>query len=199
MSDVVNTEEIRRFFDGLAATWESPQSEAGVRDRIVELIELPEAAVIADIGCGKGVMFPHLLRTNPAQLLAVELSGEMLAQAQKEHADPRIAYCPGDLLSLELPPVDAAVIFNAYPHFLDKPALARRLARLVKPGGKAVIAHSRSKELINGRHRSTLAFTLSVPLQEPAREAAEFAPYFEADTLIDTDEMYFIRLIRTAD
>ncbi len=49
-----------------------------VRDEIVRRSALSENRIILDAGCGKGVMVPHLLSTNPSRLLELDLSDEMI-------------------------------------------------------------------------------------------------------------------------
>ncbi len=188
--------EMAAFFDSLAPQWENDPAESGVRERLVAMMKLPPGGVAADIGCGKGVMLEHLLATGPTAIIAVDISDEMLKAARELCGDSRVTFCHGDFLQAALPVLDAAVLFNAYPHFLDKPALAAKLARAVRPGGIAVIAHSHGRAWINGLHRSGGAAALSVALEDARTEAGRFAPYFKPDALIDSDEVYFIRMTR---
>jgi len=153
-------------------------------------------SVIADIGCGKGVMFEHLLQTNPAKIIAVDISGEMLRLAKDLFSDSRIEYVNDDFLDASLPMLDAAVIFNAYPHFLDKAALAKKLAQTIKRNGTVIIAHSRGKSKINGVHHGESVSRLSVPLESGEIEASKFLRFFVPDMIVDDDEIYFIKMSR---
>ena len=188
--------EMRKFFDKLAGGWEADPAEFDVRETLVEMMRIPGGSTIADIACGRGVMIPHLLKTDPARIIGIDLSGEMIKYAREQHTDERVEFICADLLDASLPPLDAAVIFNSYPHFLDKSSLRVKLAEVVKPGGILIIAHSVSKEHINSRHKSPETSSLSVPLRTARDEAAEFMPEFSPDVCIDTDTQYFIRLIR---
>jgi len=191
-----NNTKMREFFDELAPEWAPPDEEYDVRDRIVAMMQPGKNSLIADIGSGRGVMFPHLLKSEPRSLVSVELSSEMVRLAMDEHRDPRITFLNCDILEADLPEVDAALIFNAYPHFLDKRALGAKLAAHIKPGGIFVIAHSRSRETINGGHTGERVSWLSAPLREAETEAAEFSDWFWLDTYVDSNEIYFIRLLR---
>ena len=184
------------FFDRLAPNWDNDIARYHIREHIISLADLPSGIVIADIGCGTGVMFEHLLKVNPSKIIAIDLSREMINIAKKSFSDSRITYINGDIIEASLPPLDAAILFNAYPHFLDKPALVKKLATTIKPDGILVIAHSMSKDLINGVHDGEVVSTLSMPLEEADSEATRFDEFFLADTLIDNDEFYFIRLVR---
>lgn len=192
-----NSDKMREFFDRAAPGWNNLPEEAATRDALMEKMAIPTGSVIADIGCGQGVFFPHLLKAGPKAIIGVDLSGEMLRYAREKYPDGRIRLIQGDILEAALPRLDAAVLYNCYPHLLDKAALARRLAELVRPGGIAVIAHGAGKAVINAHHREGLPFTLSVPLEEPETEAEKFAPWFRADRMEDEEGWYLLRMVRT--
>lgn len=189
-------QEMAAFFDALAPAWDHAPAEYETREKLVSLMGLSQNSVIADIGCGKGVLFEHLLKTNPAKIIAVDVSGEMIRLAKELYSDHRLEYVHGDFLDIALPMLDAAVFFNAYPHFADKEALVEKLSGILKKGGTIIIAHSLSKERINGRHASEGVSELSAPLENAEVEADKFQTFFSTDTLIDNDEMYFIRMTR---
>ena len=189
-------QDMAAYFDRLAPEWDNAPSEFDTREKLISLMELQPNSVIADIGCGKGVMFQHLLKTGPAKLLAVDISGEMLRSAQRLCGDGRVEYINDDFLDASLPLLDAAVIFNAYPHFLDKEALQEKLAQVLRKDDVLIIAHSVGKAEINGTHRGGSASNLSVPLEDAESEAGKFQQFFSPEILIDSDEMYFIKMIR---
>ncbi len=187
---------VRAYFDKMAANWENNPQEYGVREHLVSLMELPENGLILDIGCGRGVMTPHLLKAKPAHLIGVDLSGEMIRLAREEFSGQPVEFVQGDILEMDFPPADAAVIYNAYPHFMDKGALKRAMARLVKPGGSLIVAHGAGKMVINGRHHGPQVTPISIPLRRAIEEAAVFLPEFEPIVTIDRSEYYFIRMRR---
>lgn len=188
--------EIASYFDQLAPSWDNNASEYSVRDQLVSMMRLPSGGVIADIGCGQGVLFAHLFRTNPAKIIAVDISGEMLRGAKQLFDDDRIEYIHNDFLAAQLPTFDAAILFNSYPHFLDKNALTSKCAQVIKKNGILIIAHSQSKAKINRRHTGGSMSALSVPLKDAETEAHRFLPFFEPDVLIDNKKFYFIRMLR---
>ena len=188
--------EIALFFDKLAPEWDNTPAEFDVREKLTSMMGLLPGSVIADIGCGKGVMFEHLLKTNPEKIIAVDISSEMLRSAQADFCDERIEYINDDFLDAALPALDVVIIFNSYPHFLNKKMLAEKAAQVIKKGGTMIIAHSRNKVKINGVHRDGNVFKLSVPLEDAAVEADKFSPFFAPDVLIDSEEIYFIKMLR---
>ena len=188
--------EMASFFDELAPEWDNAPSGYDLRDKLTSMMGISSNSVIADIGCGKGVMFEHLLKTKPAKIIAVDVSGEMIRMAKELHSDDRIEYINGDFLDAPIPALDAAVFFNSYPHFLDKEGLADKLALTLKKSGIMIIAHSSSKAKINGAHSGDSVSKLSVPLESAEAEARKFQNHFTIDTLIDNDEIYFVKMIR---
>ena len=60
-----NSDNMREFFDRAAPGWDNLPEEAATRDALMEKMAIPTGSVIADIGCGQGVFFPHLLKTAP--------------------------------------------------------------------------------------------------------------------------------------
>jgi len=189
-------QDMAAFFDELAPTWDDAPTEYETREKLVALMELTQNGVIADIGCGRGVLFEHLLKTNPAKIIAVDVSGEMIRLAAEQHNDPRLAYVHGDFLDILLPMLDAAIFFNSYPHFLGKEALAEKLSRTLKKGGALVIAHSHGRAKINERHIGESVSKFSTSLENAEVEAHKFQTFFTTDTLIDSDEIYFVKMIR---
>ena len=192
-----NNARMREFFDRLAPSWDNRAAEGGVRQRIVDMSAIPENSLIADIGCGRGVMFSHLLSTKPRGIIAVDISGEMLSYAKASVTDERIMYIRGDALAAFLPPLlDAVMMFNSYPHFTDKKALAEKLTAIVRPGGFVIIAHSCGRDKINVVHKGNGAVNLSVPLRPAEEEASGFAPHFIAEKAAEAGSFYFIKLKR---
>ena len=188
--------DMANYFDRLAPDWANDPSGYGTREKITSMMNLPPGGVIADIGCGKGVMFEHLLKTNPSKIFAVDVSSEMLRFAANLIHDDRIELINDDFLDIDLPRLDAAVFFNAYPHFMDKNALAEKLAETVKRNGKIIIAHNNGKLKINSRHMGQDTLKLSMPLENAEAEAAKFQRFFSLDGQIDKDDIYFIKMTR---
>ena len=184
------------FFDNLAANWDLCPQEYETREKITALAGFLPGSTLADIGCGRGVMFEHLLKTDPKEIFAVDVSGEMMKYAQASYQDSRLTFRNEDFLQAQLPLLDGAIIYNAYPHFLDKPALAQKLAQQIRPGGIFVIAHGRGRAIINGTHRGKTVSPLSTPLEAAETEAQKFTSAFSLTKYIDNDDFYFIKLLR---
>jgi arsenite methyltransferase len=112
----------------------------------IEAIELTGPSVAADLGFGGGIGLRLLLdRPEVSEVVGVDFAPDMLASARKRFADEvaagRLRLESGSLTDLPLPDssLDGAITVNTV-YFLDDlaPAL-RELARVLSPGGRAVI------------------------------------------------------------
>lgn len=193
-----NCNTIKHFFNRLAPDWIDEEEFAPVREEIVRRSALCEHCIILDVGCGRGVMVPHLLKTNPSLLLELDLSDEMIRlNRQRWEDDARISFLCDDILTAALPAPDVVFIFNAYPHLLDKRALAKRLFNLLPPQGTVVIAHSRGKDFINHiHHDSSTCEMISIPLKSPLEEYTPFDRYFSLADWEDSKRLYYMKLTR---
>ncbi len=192
----IMNQDMEAFFDQLAPNWDPAPDKYELREELAARMNISPNSVIADIGCGTGVMFEHLLKTDPAKIIAVDISGEMLRSAKARFGDSRIEYIHDNFLNAALPLSDAVIFFNSYPHFQDKSAVAKKAAQVLKIGGALIIAHSMSKSEINNRHKGESVSKLSVTLESAEVEADKFKPFFTLDSLIDNERMYFIKMVR---
>ena len=97
--------------------------------------------VVADLACGAGDL---TLRLAPrvARVVAIDASPEMLAAAERRtRAFTNVELHRADLASLPLPDgsCDAALLLLALTHVADPAAAVSEMARVLKPGGRAVI------------------------------------------------------------
>jgi ubiquinone/menaquinone biosynthesis C-methylase UbiE len=136
---------MRSFFDRMAATWDE-RTEAGSATHMAPLAAAllhvrpePERALDIGTGLGDGALliareFPH------ARVRGVDISEEMIRRAQNRIGlDPegRVAFKVADAASLpfEDESFDLVAQLNMPPFFAE-------MARVLRPGGHAVIAAS---------------------------------------------------------
>ncbi|HET9016530.1 MAG TPA: methyltransferase domain-containing protein, partial [Thermomicrobiaceae bacterium] len=122
--------DARRYDEGFAFIWERGADLLGL------LAPRPGERVV-DLGCGTG----HLTRAIAdagADVLGIDASPEMVAQARRNYPDLRFAV--GDARDLRLDaPVDA-VFSNAVLHWVPEPErVAASLSRALVPGGRLVL------------------------------------------------------------
>lgn len=191
-----STDAIKDFFDRLAPAWEEDIELAPIREEITKRASFPENCRIADIGCGTGIMVPHLMGSRPKQIIELDLSEEMMRlNRERWGTEPGITFICSDVVTAALPILDATVIFNAYPHFLDKEALAGKLSSTLRTKGTLIIAHSRGRASINGIHRDNgPCERISIPLKTPPEEYESFRRYFSLEDWEDSSRLYFMKL-----
>ena len=126
-------------------------------DRLFSLVEVPPDGCVLDVGCGSGVLVPHVLRRLSAagRLIEVDFAEKMIEENRRLHADERITFLTADVMKLDLDPnsIDLVLCFACFPHFEKKAEAVEALARVLKSGGKLAIAHFDSSEDLNAHHR----------------------------------------------
>lgn len=183
----------KEYFDSVANKWDTMCHHNSQKiSAILTLANIKKNSRILDIATGTGVLIPHLLKTEPAEVIAIDLSELMIAQAQKNHTDQRIQFEAANFYEFDQTGFDFAIAYSAYPHFLDKEGFVRHLAESLNPQGRFMIAHSESKETINGRHSGDQVRKVSASLKDATSESNYFKLAFDIDMLVDTDEMYII-------
>ncbi|WDP90154.1 MAG: methyltransferase domain-containing protein [Desulfobacter sp.] len=112
---------------------------------------------ILDLGCGSGVMVPYLLeRLGPEGRLAeMDYAREMIDANRALHRDGRISFECTHVMDMPFGAAafDRVICFACFPHFQDQAGAVERIAKVLKPGGRLVIAHLMSSQEIAGHHR----------------------------------------------
>jgi len=185
---------MQEFFDGYAPHWDDGfDPDLPARSMIVELSGLRPGERVLDIACGTGAMFREILKKQPGRLVGLDLSPEMLKRAREKYGNrPEVELVCGDLLSYNNEEdFDRAILYNAYPHFLDRPALLKKVAALLKPGGRFTLAHSMGREALN-RHHANIPAGIARDLEGAEEEASLWTEYFRVDGKLDLPDFYLI-------
>ncbi len=189
---VLDINEVARFFDGLAPTWDDHgEPDASRLDRILDALGDVEGAHVLDIACGTGVLEPYLLGRGVGRVTGVDLSEGMLQVARARDLSEKVEFLVADATVAELPACDACIVFNALPHFADPGALFANVAASLAPEGVLVVAHDASRSQVDGYHGgSATSVSLCLP---PARELADAmrAAGLTPSAVID-DEIYLV-------
>ena len=108
----------------------------------VNTLQLSPGNVVADLGCGHGGSGLWAARQTGASLIGIDLSpaGIELArrQATQLGLDGQARFQVGDLTATGLPDAscDAVISLDVLLFVPDKPAAAREIARILRPGGR---------------------------------------------------------------
>lgn len=193
-----STKAVAQFFNEKAPTWDDNAEPSGVKHiAVAKLAGVKEGSRVLDLGCGTGIMVPAYLACGAAEITGLDLAEGMIARAQEKWPDnPNVNFICTDVLDFEdtASPdesgFDIVVIYNAYPHFPDKAALVRKVASLLRPGGRFLVAHGMGWSALNDHHASVPADVTSALV--PAAKACKKweVGHFAIDVLVDTQELY---------
>jgi ArsR family transcriptional regulator len=131
------------FFAGAAARWDKLRDELyGQSFTTTALLALlPPGWIVADLACGTGQAAAELAPC-VRQVIAVDNSPAMLKAARRRTSElSNVDLRRGDLEALPIDDdtCDAAVLLLALTYVHDPAAVAREMARIIKPGGRAAI------------------------------------------------------------
>ncbi|HZT75692.1 MAG TPA: metalloregulator ArsR/SmtB family transcription factor [Vicinamibacterales bacterium] len=133
----------QEFFASSAGHWDRVRDELfGDRFHLAALAAFADAdAVVADLGCGTGQV-SAALAPFVQRVIAVDGSAAMLQAAKRRlQAFDHVELRRGDLESLPIDDarVDAATLMLVLHHVPEPAHALREAARILKPGGKAIV------------------------------------------------------------
>lgn len=189
---------MRSFFDSVAPKWDSNEHSDPERIRnLVSSLGIHKGDRVLDIACGTGVITGILHGLSEKDVLGIDLSDRMIGIAKEKYKGVAgVSFEQGDFLTypFEEGSYSFAVIYNAYPHFLEPERLEEALARVLKKGGKFAILHSlsRTQLLVCHEHMGNL----SRELKAPSEEAEYFRKDFETVEAEEDSSSYRIVMER---
>ena len=183
--------DIIAFFDRCAPTWDAEMIKSDVKiGRILDNAEVGAGMDVLDVACGTGVLFDYYLERGVASVTGIDISPEMAKiAAQKFAGEPRVKVICGDVEHAFGRQFDRIVVYNAFPHFPYPKRLIKRLAKLLKVGGRLTVAHGMSREAIDGHHSGS-ASKVSNGLMEADSLKRIFDAHFQVEVVISNDHMY---------
>lgn len=196
----------KQFFNDRAEHWHEvwdndPNAEQRVRHarafaRLFSFLPLKNGDRVVDAGCGTGVLVPFIRERIGENGILYELdyADRMIAANQRRHQWENVRFIVSEV---EMAPLDAAtcdgaICFCSFPHFRDKAAAVRTLARILKPGGLFAVAHFKSSEEINQHHASHPAVMHDRLLDEATMRALLAAAGLGIERFIDEPGFYCI-------
>jgi SAM-dependent methyltransferase len=114
-------------------------------DRVLAQLRLGPGRHLRDLCCGRGGIGLWFASVSGARLTGVDFLPRAIAEAQRRAGlfvpRPQVSFIVADATGSSLPPgtVDAVVCIDALQVVPDKSGLLREIARVLRPGGRAVI------------------------------------------------------------
>ena len=134
----------------------SPEKDRQDVTRMIDVLGLPQHALILDVPCGQG-RHAHLLAEAGFDVTGLDYSATLLKKARAMGTSARLRYARGDMR--ELPPrwtskFDAVLnlftSFGFFAHPADDATTIREFARVLKPGG-VLLWHGGSRDGVVAR------------------------------------------------
>ena len=185
-------EEIRDFFNNISDSWDNLDDDISLINELLKETKIKENDDVLDVGCGKGIITPFLYGITKKQVTAIDIADKMIEGAKEKHPEKaKYNFICGDFLEYRFDKTfDYVVIYNAYPHFLDKEKLKNKAYDVLNNNGKLVIMHSIGRNKLNEHHHNVM--NISVRLESVDKEVNKFSDKFVSIKTIDTDDRYLI-------
>ena len=203
----MSQEKIINFFNKCAPYWD----EWAIRkeDILVQLLDNAKITAgidVLDIACGTGFLFSDYIKRNVHSVTAIDLSPEMVRIAKektKKLLDNKITnsnVCESPLCSINIICGDAqtyqfdklfdvAMIFNAFPHFMEPEKIIIATAKNLKYGGRIAISHDIGRQELDHHHQKK-ASEISIPLLHPDDLVKLMTPYFNIAVVVANNHMF---------
>lgn len=190
----------RRWAKSRVTRWDHQMT----RQTVLEALDPQPGDRVLEIGCGPGT-WTREIAPLCQEVVAVDISEGMIAEAQKNTRDLPVRFVHSDFLHAQLQGTWEKIFSaRAIEYMADRDLLALKVAQLLSPGGTVVLITKTRRSLWRGRmrllyrsdHSSRAAKahqtrrqgsgtrTVRQYLSSPADLAAAFAPYGISPTMV---------------
>ncbi|MGC1275394.1 MAG: methyltransferase domain-containing protein [Planctomycetaceae bacterium] len=147
--------EIAQVMSFHGAPWlNRPEREEEERlSKLIELLDLQDGQIAADIGAGSGVLTEQLARAvgETGKVYAVDIQDEMLALIRgrmKDAGIKNVVPILGSITSpkLESDSVDLMLLVDVYHEFSHPYEMTKTMSDALKPGGRIVLVEYRKED-----------------------------------------------------
>lgn len=180
-------ENIKTFFDSIAISYKHDDSK--LIDELLSSLYLKDSKRVLDLGCGKGIISEKLVNLTKGEVVALDLSSEMIKYAKENVKSDKVTFINGDFYELDGYKFDAIICFDAFPHFIDVDGFVKKAYELLNEDGELAILHDIPRSALNEHHKQH-ALKVSRKLSDPITESEAFKNYFTPIELTETDTYY---------
>lgn len=155
--------EKQLFFNELAEKWDDRFETPEIKNFLQEFVPmfgLKKGERILDVGTGTGILIPYLHKEvgSKGQITAIDYAEKMIKVCKLKHKQ----FLNIDFLVKRIEEIDsssnsfdAVICFGVFPHLENKVRALNQINRILKKGGRLIIAHALSSEEIIIHHQNS--------------------------------------------
>ncbi len=188
----MDKKQVAEFFDNLAEVWDIDMIKNQSKiDDILDKAGVTDGKYVLDVACGTGVLIPDYVKRKVSKCIAIDISDKMIEKAKSKFSGYKnVEFLCGDAEVIDFKDkFDCIVIYNAFPHFVDRDKLFKNLLKCLKTDGRITVAHGMGREALI-KHHSGSAKNVSTVLPEIEEMTQLMSKYFDVDVSISTDDIY---------
>jgi ubiquinone/menaquinone biosynthesis C-methylase UbiE len=167
----------KAFFNQAASSWDNniyTPKLLGFLAQIVPKFNLTVGQKILDVGTGTGLLIPFLLNAvGPSgHVTAVDFAEKMVEICKTkniQHPNVNVIVQQVENLQFSSESFDAITCFGLFPHLENKEKALLEMNRVLKGGGRLIIAHALSSAEIKSHHHNASPAVAHDLLPEEAR------------------------------
>jgi ubiquinone/menaquinone biosynthesis C-methylase UbiE len=153
----------QEFFNNIALSWDERFQTKELNDFLRQLVptfQLKRGQRVLDVGTGTGILIPFLLEAvgSTGQVTAIDFAEKMVEVCKIKYANlPNVTVLVQQVEKLNFPSgtFDTVTCFGLFPHLENKKEALNQINRVLKPGGKLIIAHALSSKEIKAHHHNS--------------------------------------------
>lgn len=100
-----------------------------------------DGKLVVDFGCNDGALTSQYLQFGAARVIGLDIDPDAVARARALRDDARLTFatCSGDSLPLDAESCDVVISYDVFEHVAQPAVAAREIARILRPGGRALV------------------------------------------------------------
>ena len=162
---VTNMTNRQSFFNEMAKTWDTRFQTQELEKFLKQLVPkfgLINGQKILDVGTGTGILIPFLLRAigPTGHITAIDYAEKMIKVCRSKYGNfSNVSFTVQKIEQIDYASesFDAVTCFGLFPHLENRQEILCQLNRVLKQGGKLIIAHALSSKEIKAHHHDSSA------------------------------------------